>query len=120
MTETGTEDMAEGRPTTRRKLGAEDIQHELAQLKVVDIVRNLAFPVAAVGAGISVLSGISLFFPLLAAVGAGFTLYGRRYAKKKNRELNAAINSVEANIPAEKVHELKAILNRLTAEGPSI
>ena len=75
--------MTEAAPSKNKQ--AEHIQHELNQLKIVDVARNLAFPVAVIGAGLSTLSGVGIIFPAVAAAGFGFTLFGRWYRARRSR-----------------------------------
>jgi hypothetical protein len=104
---------------TGRDPGAE-IEHALAKLTIVDVARNLAFPIAILGAGISTLSGIGAVFPAVAMVAAGLTVFGRWYAQKKKLVLAAEIQSLEQILDRNTLAEMRKRFNRLTIEGPPV
>ena len=97
---------------------AQQVEQQLDQLRIVDLARDLAFPLVAVGAAVSALSGVGIAFPALAIVGGLVTWFGGRYARKKKTELSPEIDSLASSLDPETIARMRRMLNGFTSEGP--
>jgi len=99
----------------------QEIKRELSHLTALGLAHSVAFPIAALAAGLSIVPGLAFLFPataVIATIGVGLV---QLLTNSKKAQLTDKIESAEKRraLAYDTAQELKSELNGISVSGPS-
>src|SRR5437588_13054806 len=98
----------------------DEVERSLTRLKVVNGLRYVSLPVAAIAAGISATTA-PIAFPLVAVVTAAAVGIGEFLARKERAQLDLHLRDLEARnaVGPEELKNISSAANTFTVAGSS-
>lgn len=106
--------------TLELETSRDDVQRSLARLRLVNGLRYVSLPVAAIAAGVSATTA-PIAFPLVAAAAAAAVGIGEFFARKERAQLDAHLRDLEARhaVGSEELKNISSTANTFTVAGSS-